>query len=778
MKPRVYLAFICCLVCAMAVPAAEYLGKIAFHHDGNLWMQDLPDGTARKVTTSGKAAYPALSATGRWLSYNEGTSTYVVDVANPHNQRKISADFLAAEWSPTADILAYTRSPGGLFVTQAGKWDEKLLVRDLPNVWSAIENFVWSPDGKQLAFVRVMTTGQKTTDRIADLYRIDVNGTGLHRLLRVTGDSYHPIISGWTPDGKYIIFLQDTAYSASLLADGVPLAAVPTEGGPVRVYSENTPVTGGLAVSPDGRGIAVLQREGRESWQNARLFITPIDQVRLRQLTDNMLAPLFPAWSPQGNLLAYAAGPAAENIEPPDIGPALAKRTVLLVDPATGVRQGGTNAMNDRDEYPQWSADGQHLLFARITPEGQAGLWMLNLTNQDKRRVVERFSPDSPEDTGWRGFYGTVGWESILDYWPGRRLAEPGLLIQGRTHVPLRAAVEALGGTVSWQAATRAVTIEMNGKTFTRVLGSEADYSRVYQNNIWMRGGILYIPLYLLRQDFNLGVQWNAPAREAVAVNSTASRILIIPTQVPRPLRAPVAGVYPLANAGGEWPYLIGGVAGRRYLADGAMAPFPRGGEQYHLFSLTARLGTSQSTRPKPNEDSIGFGMIFTPEQGREAYGLAAPWDALPRRPVIDDPDSAENRQLMREVLDSRGMTGVEGKVGQAVACDLDGDGQMERLISASTDSTEYIQNPEAGDYSFVAIRQNGRTRVIAGEFFPHDYPNYLPNKYRLAALLDIDGDGRQEVIVHFDWFEGGGEIVYRVGEDGIIALHRSYNGL
>jgi len=526
MRPLFFLTVIACLACAAAGPAAEFLGKVAFLRDGDIWIQDIPDGTARKVTTSGKAAYPTLSASGRWLSYNEGTSTYIVDITNPQNPRKILAEFLTTKWSPTADVLAYTRSSGGLILTQAGRWEEKLLVRDLPNSWSTIDNFAWSPDGKQLAFVRVRTSGQGTTDRIAELFRISTGGTDLRLLLRVTGDRYRPIISRWTSDGKYILFLQNLGYSASILADGVPLAAMPASGGSVRVFTENTPIMGGLAISPDGRRIAVLQRPGRESWRNARLFVSPVDRVSLRPLTDKSLAPFFAAWSPRGSLLAYTAGPAAKDIEPPDIGPALAKRTILLVDPMTGSRQGGTSAENARDEYPIWTADGRHLIFARITAEAQAGLWMLNLTNQDQRQVVERISPDLPEDTGWRGFYGTVGWGSILDFWPGRRLAEPGLLIQGRTHVPLRATVEALGGTVSWQAASRTVTVLLNGYTLTRVPGSAAD-----GNDLLLQNGILYTPATMLRDEFKLGVQWNAPAREAVVVNSEASLILIIPTK-------------------------------------------------------------------------------------------------------------------------------------------------------------------------------------------------------------------------------------------------------
>jgi len=789
MYPRFLLLFVC-LSCAVTVPATELLGKAAFQRDGNLWVQDLPDGTPRQVTTSGNALYPAWSATGRWLTYVEGRTTRLVDINQPETAQSLPAGLFEPRWSPVADELAFTRQYGGVFLVNAGEAKERQIVPPIPvsqrkpnhNAYNGgITDILWSPDGRQLAYVQIsIGTPTKANEfgRIADLYRIDADGTNKRLLLRIPDGSYYPLLEGWTPDGKYILFLKDLEYGASIVADGVPLCAVPANGGTVRQYTTNTPPTGGLAVSPDGRRLVVLQRPGRESWKNARLFVSPLDRVSLRPLTDTSLAPLFPAWSPRGNLLAYTAGPAAGNVEPPDIGPAVAKRTILLADPATGARQGDTRADNNRDEYPLWTADGRHLLFARITPEAQAGLWTMNLEDGTQRQVVERLSPDEADDTGWLGFYGTVGWRAILDFWPGRRLAEPALLIQRRVHVPLRAVVEALGGTVSWKAATRTVTVSLNGKTFTRTLGSDADYSQVYQYDLWMKDRTLFIPLSLLNEMFKLGVQWNAPSLEAVVVNSAASHILIIPTRTVAPLRAPVRGTFPLANAGDESSYLIGGVAGRRYLAAETEAPFLHGGERYGLYALTNRLGFSWGTRPKPDDVGFGLNMTFKPKPGKAAYALAAPWNALPHRPVLDKPSAKVNRQMMREVLDAHGMTDTEPKVDQAVVCDLDGDGRQERLIGASNISKSYFESPAVGDYSFVAIRQNGRTRVINGEFFPQADLLYQPYRYRLAGLLDIDGDGRQEVILHFDWFEGIGEIVYRVEPNAITALYRCYNGL
>lgn len=525
MRTRDCLVVFVCLLCAVSATATEFLGKIAFLRDGDLWVRDAPDGAPRQVTTSGNALHPEWSASGRWLSYREGESLWIENVISPGNPRRIAADSPNSAWSPTADVLAYTRAPGGLYLAGPGLAQDQLLVADLPGTPSTIDNFAWSPDGTQLAFVRVRTVGAGEDDRMADLFVTTATGAiAQRRLLSVPGSRYRPIIIGWTPDGRYILFLQGLAYSASLLADGVPLAAVAAAGGPVRVFTQNTSVIGGLAVSPDGHRLAVLQRPGRESWRNARLFISPVGTVRLRALTGDAEAPLFPAWSPQGNLLAYVTGPAGSPSLPLEEADRLfAQRHVVLVDPDAGVRRGETRTGDNRDEYPLWTADGRHLLFTRITPEGQASVWVLNRQANTQQSVVERISPADP-DTGWTGFYGTVDWPAVLGWWPGQRLALPGLLYRQRTYAPLRATVEALGGAVSWQAETRTVTAALDNRSFTRTLGDDGD-------DLVLRGGVLYARAIVLQRQFGLGLHWNAPAREAVAVNTPGARIIIIPTR-------------------------------------------------------------------------------------------------------------------------------------------------------------------------------------------------------------------------------------------------------
>jgi len=116
---------------------------------------------------------------------------------------------------------------------------------------------------------------------------------------------------------------------------------------------------------------------------------------------------------------------------------------------------------------------------------------------------------------------------------------------------------------------------------------------------------------------------------------------------------------------------------------------------------------------------------------------------------------------------------------------DLDGDGEDEVLISATNYFTKAGRMPNkststAGSYSFVLLRQvvGGvvKTKLIDGEFHVKAYSGPeghfdAPSRYEISAVLDIDGDGKMEVIVNDAYYEGGGTTIYRCSAKGIEKL-------
>jgi hypothetical protein len=58
-------------------------------------------------------------------------------------------------------------------------------------------------------------------------------------------------------------------------------------------------------------------------------------------------------------------------------------------------------------------------------------------------------------------------------------------------------------------------------------------------------------------------------------------------------------------------------------------------------------------------------------------------------------------------------------------------------------------------------------TQLIAGEFHPKAYVSKegsfdAPSIYKVIATLDLDGDGKMEVVIHSDYYEGGETTIYR----------------
>lgn len=417
------------------------LGKLAFVQGGAIWAMDLPAGRPQRATGGPADQGPRWSASGDWLAYQRGQDElWAVSAVTglAHQLQGCQSTPRSWAWSPVSDRLACITTAGGLATMNAdgtGRTTPGTPASD--QLGSGGGRLAWSPDGKWLAFAPVEKIGSGQPSRLAaSLWRIAADGSGAIELANAGKPSDHGfIVAGWSPDGSRVLYWTDPVFSASILADGVPLFSVPANGGPPAQLGPSgapwaVPSDGGMLVHPDwlavgppasgGSGqVAVIFGTGRETWTDKRLGLVNPVSGQVTWLTATGMAASSPNWSPDGNFAAYAAMADAGNLGGGDPArQALMGRRIYIVNTVgTAQPRQLTRDAGYRDEHPAWSADGQQILFARLEATGGASLWLVPVVGGQPRLVLGGLDPALAG--GWLGYYGHVNWESMYDWWSG-----------------------------------------------------------------------------------------------------------------------------------------------------------------------------------------------------------------------------------------------------------------------------------------------------------------------------------------------------------------------
>jgi Tol biopolymer transport system component/tRNA A-37 threonylcarbamoyl transferase component Bud32 len=232
----------------------------------------------------------------------------------------------------------------------------------------------FSPDGHEVAYP--WDGGDEHPGNL-DIY-IKLLGSGAP--LRLTRDPAADFSPAWSPDGRWIAFLR------VLGPDKVSLLMIPRLGGPERKIAEFPFATFWLRMqtldwSADGKYVIAPVRRNTEG--PAALYAIPVEGGDMRRLTTPPASAtrgdFQPALSPDGREMAFARR--SDTVSEIHI----LKLSAQLMPGDDRVQRTFENRDNGS---PAWTANGRELLFTSLLVNGTGTLWRVRARNTEPPRLV------------------------------------------------------------------------------------------------------------------------------------------------------------------------------------------------------------------------------------------------------------------------------------------------------------------------------------------------------------------------------------------------------
>jgi hypothetical protein len=221
--------------------------------------------------------------------------------------------------------------------------------------------------------------------------------------------------------------------------------------------------------------------------------------------------------------------------------------------------------------------------------------------------------------------------------------------------------------------------------------------------------------------------------------------------------------------------YVIGGRAAGKWLTSEQAGKAIKPRTAFRLFDLKGEAGKLTISKAAPDADvcpDVWLAQI-DPETDTDAIAIAASWNPMPRPVKSADTKQESYVKAVGDMLIAKGIGKPVVRITQHLRADLDGDGDEEVLLAAtrypkSEDGLSAPMSATAGNYSFVALRRvvAGKvvTQILDGDFYPKSSESSAPNVHSIGGLLDLDGDGKMEIILQSAYYEGGGTTVWQLG--------------
>jgi Tol biopolymer transport system component len=215
------------------------------------------------------------------------------------NLTRNPANDMDPSWSPDGQLIAFASDRNGnadIFIMKKDGSDLRQLTFDtmderLPR---------WSPDGRKILFLTGrdgLLRDQSSRSRYVDVFVIDVDGSHLANLTRTPSASeYEP---AWSPDGKNIAFLRDGLFRV-IDPDGTNERQLHA---PQSGFIDDA-----VAWSPDGKMLAfsTYNLNHPQYVETYVIFTANADGTNIKRITElGYSSARFPSFSPDGTRIVY-----------------------------------------------------------------------------------------------------------------------------------------------------------------------------------------------------------------------------------------------------------------------------------------------------------------------------------------------------------------------------------------------------------------------------------------------------------------------------------------